>query len=85
MLTSRATDPAHNTCYFCCEWFSHRKGELFVCQTCVDEKRMANYNFLLCESCLKTHQKNHLKPRAQIYTREMIDDFIIRSGNFADF
>ena len=57
------TDPELNTCFFCCKW---RKGNLFVCETCIIEKRMSNYHFLLCKDCSEVHSKNHivnLKPR----------------------
>lgn len=71
-------DPALNTCYFCCEW----KGEasLYVCETCIEQKRMSNYHFILCKRCMGQHMLNHQNPKAQLYSKENMQRHILQNG-----
>ena len=75
------TDPELNTCFFCCKW---RKGNLFVCETCIIEKRMSNYHFLLCKKCLEVHSKNHRQPQAKIFTKENFYEYVCQNGSKTD-
>ena len=76
-------DPATNTCYFCCKW-KNKTRPLYVCETCILEKRMSNYQFLLCEDCLKEHHKHHQNPKAQLYDPQVLKEYIVREGCFIE-
>jgi hypothetical protein len=66
-------------CFFCLDISKN----LILCDVCILEQRMSNYNFQLCYKC---HQK-HLKFHTQKNTMDKldIDLYIAKKGNFSDF
>lgn len=76
---SKNLDPALNTCYFCCRW-KDSKNDLYVCDICKDQKRMTNYNFLLCGKCMSQHMLNHQHPKADLWTRPNLERHIFNTG-----
>ena len=80
-MKSELLDPALNTCYFCCTW---KEGNLYVCETCILEKRMSNYHFLLCKKCLEIHSRNHRQPQAKIFNKENLYKHICQNGTHCE-
>lgn len=70
-------DAEQHTCFWCCQW----KAPLYVCDICKEERKMSNYHFLLCGKCYGEHQKNHTHPKAQIWTKENMEEFVIAQGD----
>ena len=80
-MTSQLLKPELNTCYFCCKWVA-AKTDLFLCATCIAEKRQPHYSFALCGDCFEMHSKHHQKPEADLFDPEVLTDHIISHSNF---
>ena len=76
-------DPAHNTCFFCCKWVN--KDKLYICETCKIEKRMSNYNFILCRDCLDLHSRFHTSEKAILFSPANLREHLIENGNHTEF
>lgn len=66
-------------CFYCLE----KNLNLYLCDVCILEQRMSNYNFQLCRSCLENHLKNHKKINEM--TKSELDLYISKKGNYTGF
>ena len=67
-----------NICFYCLD--SSKK--LYLCDTCILEQRMSNYNFQLCYECLKSRSEFHDKINTM--SKLEMDIYITNKGCHTD-
>lgn len=65
-----------NICFFCI----NSSEKLYLCDVCILEQRMSNYNFQLCHNCMEKHRKYHSIVNEM--SKLEMDLYIAKQGNF---
>lgn len=63
-------------CFYCLD----ASKKLYLCDCCILEQMMSNYNFQLCYTCLEKHKKYHIKFNEM--SKIEMDIYIAKKGNY---